>query len=302
MLCSTIIPTIGRDTLSRAVESALSQDLDPTEHEIIVVNDSGAPLAASAWMNSTQIRVMDTNRSRVCFASNAGAAAARGKYLKFLHDDDYLLDGALRSLISEAESSGSCWIVGAMRVVDSQGKLLHVETSQDEGNLAALFVVGEIFHVSRSLIRRQDFLKVGGFDASVGMFEDRELEWRMAMVGEFGSTETMVACARVSCTQDSAYDAQKDGTRIQMIRDSRRIRERILNAEGANRRIRDSLHGKHHLRGRVCRAYMLSAALRCCDAAVLVALSRVVAALRLAAPGLVHRAFWAGLFGRRHFE
>jgi glycosyltransferase involved in cell wall biosynthesis len=45
MLCSAIIPTVGRSTLSRAVESVLKQGSLGEEFEVIVMNDSGKLLA-----------------------------------------------------------------------------------------------------------------------------------------------------------------------------------------------------------------------------------------------------------------
>ena len=83
MICSTIIPTIGRGSLSRAVESVLQQDFDRDEFEVIVVNDSGKPLPHQAWMDSKHVSLLHTNRLNRSVARNTGAAVARGKYLHF---------------------------------------------------------------------------------------------------------------------------------------------------------------------------------------------------------------------------
>ena len=93
MLCSTIIPTVNRPSLERAVKSALDQDLDLDLHEIIVVNDSGKALPDIDWLKSPRIKVVNTNRVERCVARNVGAALASGKYLHFLDDDDYLVSG-----------------------------------------------------------------------------------------------------------------------------------------------------------------------------------------------------------------
>ena len=44
MFCSTIIPTIGRPSLSRAVCSVLDQEFSHDDFEVIVVSDSRKPL------------------------------------------------------------------------------------------------------------------------------------------------------------------------------------------------------------------------------------------------------------------
>jgi hypothetical protein len=50
MFSSTVIPTIGRPTLDRAVRSVLDQGFSADDFEVIVVNDSGErlPLAGLA--------------------------------------------------------------------------------------------------------------------------------------------------------------------------------------------------------------------------------------------------------------
>ncbi len=60
MYCSTIIPTIARPTLARAVNSVLSQDFPADEFEVIVINDSGRPLSAEVWQESDQVKVLTT--------------------------------------------------------------------------------------------------------------------------------------------------------------------------------------------------------------------------------------------------
>ena len=44
MFSSTVIPTVNRPTLSRAVRSVLQQNFTADDFEVIVVNDSGQPL------------------------------------------------------------------------------------------------------------------------------------------------------------------------------------------------------------------------------------------------------------------
>lgn len=60
MFVTTIIPTIGRSTHDRAVESVLSQSL-ASPFEIIVVNDSGHSLRLAHWQQSPLVRVVNTH-------------------------------------------------------------------------------------------------------------------------------------------------------------------------------------------------------------------------------------------------
>ena len=76
MFATTIIPTIGRATLSRAVRSVLDQAFDAADFEVIVVNDSGSPLPDAEWRRSERVRVVDTRRRERSVARNTGAAVA----------------------------------------------------------------------------------------------------------------------------------------------------------------------------------------------------------------------------------
>ena len=105
MFCSTIIPTIGRKSLDRAVQSVLDQDFPKTDYEVIVVNDSGEPLVDRKWAHSQIVKVVNTNRRERCVARNVGAALARGKYLHFLDDDDWMLPWCIEFLLEIIASS-----------------------------------------------------------------------------------------------------------------------------------------------------------------------------------------------------
>src|SRR5688572_742999 len=121
MLITAVIPTIGRSTLARTVLSLVEQGLSTDELEILVINDSGKPFPEAEWQKHPQVRVIITNRAERSLACNVGAAIGRGKYVKFLHDDDYLLPGALRRLLELAEAApeSAVWFYGALNCVDN---------------------------------------------------------------------------------------------------------------------------------------------------------------------------------------
>ena len=52
MFLSTIIATIDRPTLARAVQSGFRQELDADDFELIVVNNLGSPLPFADWHTS----------------------------------------------------------------------------------------------------------------------------------------------------------------------------------------------------------------------------------------------------------
>lgn len=289
MLCSVIIPTIGRSTLTRAVESILSQPV--TDFELIVVNDSGAPLASAAWADDSRVRVLNTNRSGVCFACNAGAAVARGKYVKILHDDDYLLEAGLRVLIEAAEKANAAWVIGSARIVDARGETVYnLDSGPVSGNILAELAAGASIHVSYCLVLRRTFLDVGGLDPRMKIGEDRDFFSRVALTHDVVSTRQAVACVQVSGSPTSAFDFG------QVAQYSRAIRERILDSKQAYARVRDSVHSRVWLRGRVCRQGIYSAALNLRNGNVWMALARLSWSIRLASFHFVRPQFWRGMF------
>ena len=108
---TTIIPTIGRDSLTQVVESALAQVL-PVQADVIVVNDSGDDLHPAAWHADPRVRIVSSNRGGRSAARNLGAASARGGYLHFLDDDDWLIPGGLAHLVQMAQREQHLWIYG----------------------------------------------------------------------------------------------------------------------------------------------------------------------------------------------
>jgi len=134
MFISTIIPTIGRDSLARAVNSVLDQGFHDSECEVIVVNDSGRDLPLEAWQKLHNVRMISTNRLNRCIARNTGAAIAAGKYLHFLDDDDWMLPGAFDAFWQATRNSPVAWIHGGFRMVDNSGTKIADVFPDETGN------------------------------------------------------------------------------------------------------------------------------------------------------------------------
>lgn len=289
MFCSTIIPTTGRPQLSQAVQSVLNQTFSAAEFEIIVVNDSGRPLPPADWQQSERVRLIQTNRRERCIARNAGAAIARGAYLHFLDDDDWLLPDALVNFWSLAAANNAVWLYGGARLVDissEQEVTLHLNK---KGNCFAQVMTGEWIPLQASLIKSAAFFAAGGFNPLITQGEDRELCQRIALQGDFTCLPMAVAVILRNGAQTASYPLGVEQTR--------REREKILNEPGAFTRLRKSAFSAYW-RGRIVRAYLASVIWNLQHKRVLTAASRAIFGLLsvlLAGPHLLKPNFWRAI-------
>ena len=294
---STIIPTINRSTLSRAVYSVLDQDFEKEDFEVIVVNDSGSPLPEMEWMHSGRVRVIDTNRHERSVARNTGAAVATGRYLHFLDDDDLLLPGALGAFWELDQSKGDAiWLNGSYQSVDNHGNVVENIHPENNGNNFALLVAGEGIPLQASLIESQCFFKSGCFDPKITGVEDRDLGRRLVMIGNICHTKTFVAQIRigiVGSTTNWSIIAEGDRT----------SRENALNLKGSFARLWASAktcswHGqvkRSYWHGRVCRSYFASAVWNLKHGSWFVAFSRGVAGVAFMNWRIFSLDFWHGM-------
>jgi len=288
MLCSAIIPTVNRPILARTVNSVLQQQRVDGAFEIIVVNDSGTPLGKTDWQRSSLVTVVNTNRCERSAARNVGAALAKGRFLHFLDDDDYMLPGAYEALLGVAQSSACCWVYGGYRTVDDQGVLVSEIRPAVGGNLFACFVAGEAIPLGASWLRRDVFYRAGWFDPNVTVTEDRDLGRRIALLGDVRGTQEIVACFRVvHRTTTTGWSEANASDRLG--------RERALDLYGALARMQDSVRGNTSMRGRGCRAYVASAVVNLRAGNYLKVVSRLLLCVRLARLYAFTPEFWRGM-------
>jgi hypothetical protein len=293
MFCSTIIPTIGRQSLAGAVASVLTQEFAEADFEVIVVNDSGCPLPEAEWQHSPNVRILHTNRRERCVARNAGAAIARGHYLHFLDDDDILLPGAMAAFWQLAQKTGAHWLYGAYETVDNDGALVEQIFPAISGDIFALTVSGESLPFQCSLLQADRFHAVGGFDAHPAVLgvEDRDVGRRMAFESTVAYTPTVVAQIRigpVGSTTNWNKLAEHD----------RWGREKSLRLQCATRRLRSSATSPY-LRGRVTHACIASAWWNLERGNYLMAGSRFLTAFSLGSLHVLAPEFWQGLRRKR---
>ena len=289
---SYIIPTIGRSSLASAANSVLSQDFSQADFEIIIVNDSGVQLQQADWHDSPRVRIINTNKCERSLARNSGAAVARGRYLGFLDDDDWLLPGALDAFWNLANRyPNAVWLYGGIQIVDEQHQVLAEINSKLSGNCFAPIIGGAWAPIQASLIKSQAFFEIGGFNPLICGTEDEDLCRRTAYCGEFANTANMVACL---------FRGQTWNTSTNYLRapdDTKYSRDLILSKPGVFQRLRASAPSSY-ARGRVLRVYLSTVTWNLKKKRFFTALSRFLysfAFLGLSITHLFSHEYWAGL-------
>lgn len=252
MFCSTVIPTIGRSTLERAVCSVLKQE-SSASFEIIVVNDSGRELATAEWQRDARIRVIETKRRGACVARNAGASIARGDLIHFLDDDDWLPRTSYQALRSlSAAYPGAVLLFGGAQFVDGSGRVLGELNLGRTGNAAAQLVGGAWIPPAAFMVQSQAFFRVGGFNPLISSSTEVDLYRRISLLGDCASASGLVAFVLrgEGWATSSEYDKAVTNNRLS--------REIVLGEEGAFSRLRASADSSYW-QGRILHTYVASA-------------------------------------------
>ncbi len=292
MFCTYIIPTIGRSSLEVAVKSVLEQKFSQADFEIIVVNDSGASLLNRDWLSSQRVRVINTNRCERSYARNSGAAVAKGKYLAFLDDDDWILPGALESFWRLADQEpGAVWLYGGIQIVDEHGGILGEINSGLNGNCFAQIMGGSWAPLQASIIQTDAFFELGGFSPFIRGTEDEDLCRRAAYLGDFANTPDTVACLFRGQSWNTSTNYQRAPE------DTKTSRDLILSKPNAFQRLLASADSGYWY-GRTLRVYMSTIAWNVKHRRIFTALSRLIYSLALCMLSLKHffsREYWLGV-------
>jgi glycosyltransferase involved in cell wall biosynthesis len=292
VFCSFIIPTIGRSTLERSVMSVLEQDFQDADFEVIVVNDSGRTLQKADWHESHRVRIINTFNRERSFARNIGAATAKGKYLWFLDDDDWILPGAtsiLYRLTLTYPKAG--WLYGGLQIVNEKDEILADLNSELSGNCFAQIMGGAWVPIQSSIVSTKVFFQLGGFNPHILVTEDLDLCRRFSYVSEFATTRETVACLLrgESWSTSSNYNKATENTK--------KSRDCVLSESAAFTRLMSSARTPYWF-GRILRVYLSTINWNIRQFHLFTAMSRFIytcLVLFKSNRHLLSREFWAGM-------
>jgi LmbE family N-acetylglucosaminyl deacetylase/glycosyltransferase involved in cell wall biosynthesis len=190
---SVIVRTKDRPGLLAEALNSIRATSYPAE--VIVVNDGGAAPELPAGVTSVTHGVP---RGRSA-AMNSGVAAAKNAFIAFLDDDDLFYPDHLSVLNRAANgSSHVAWYTDAVSAFAVTGESGALETKSrlrlfEQDFDRDLLFIDNFIPLPTLLLRREDFLTVGGFDTDFDLFEDWDFLIRLAKRGDF------VHIPRITC-------------------------------------------------------------------------------------------------------
>jgi glycosyltransferase involved in cell wall biosynthesis len=139
-LVSIIIPTAKRPQwLPRAINSALA-GMPSGQVEVIVVPngpDNSWNQSLRSYRANENVRVVAVPQGHANVARNRGLAESKGKYVRFLDDDDYLLPEEAVKQYELIQKTGADVVSGSVRLIDEQGRCYDVWHQPDTNDLCA---------------------------------------------------------------------------------------------------------------------------------------------------------------------
>lgn len=181
-LVSVIIPTHGRPHfLPRAINSALAGMGEDVE--VIVVpngSDSSWRSGVSAHASDPRMQVSPIAQRHANAARNHGMALARGKYLRFLDDDDYLYPQRAALQYESIERSDADLCAGSVDIIDERGGVMRRYDLPDTEDIAAATLDSKRNTLPTAYVFRKAALRGHRWDETLDFNQDTR--WMLDLV------------------------------------------------------------------------------------------------------------------------
>lgn len=196
---SVVLPTYNRAScLRQSMDSVLQQTF--RNLELIVVDDASEDntKAIVEGMSDPRIRYVrhESNRGGSA-ARNSGISMARGAFVAFQDsDDDWLPDKLERQMAAVDAECNVVYCGYTKRVAESETYVPDRRIVRRDGDILRPLLSANFVGTPTLVVRRSLLQEVGGFDESLGRFQDWELVIRLAAVSPFRLIDEPLVIAR----------------------------------------------------------------------------------------------------------
>lgn len=214
---SVILPTFNRpEMLAEALASLAGQTFG--DFEVLVVNDGGRDvtevLERFSGLRVRQLR-HEANRG-LSAARNTGLAAATGRYVAFLDDDDLLYSHHLETLVAHMQADPACQVAytDSLQAVQACVDGAWVVERQFLAHSIAFdrrrLLLDNHLAVQCVLMRREVATAIGPFDTSLPVYEDWDFWLRAARSHPFHHLPVVTSEYRVRPSADRLSVRRRD--------------------------------------------------------------------------------------------
>ncbi|MFA5883136.1 MAG: glycosyltransferase family A protein [Acidimicrobiia bacterium] len=178
---SVVVPTRNRaDLLPRALRSVLDQTY--RDFELVVIDDGSTDATASVRRSVADPRLvwLEGPHAGVSSARNLGVRHARADWIAFLDDDNVWLPRYLERQVATGNQSGAEVVYCLGADVGADGSRLDQRRPPSADPLRS-YSDGWSPFTSCILVRRDTFLRAGGFPVHLSHGEDQFLWTRLAL-------------------------------------------------------------------------------------------------------------------------
>jgi glycosyltransferase involved in cell wall biosynthesis len=181
----------GSRWIERALDSVVRQTV--SADEVLVINDGSSP-EESEFLYKLQdkysFKIIDQQNNGQSSARNNGFSQAKNDFVCILDQDDYYLPKHIELLLDAADfddpqfafSYGDLWRVSESGMVLAQS-CVNLESNHPHLDLKALVGTNMYILPSATLIKRDVFLSIGGYDVELRGYEDDDLFLRLFLAG-----------------------------------------------------------------------------------------------------------------------
>jgi glycosyltransferase involved in cell wall biosynthesis len=217
-IVSVVIPTYNRRALlMEAVDSVRAQTF--ADWELLVADDGSTDGCADALeaLRDPRIRVLRLpHAGRAAAARNAGVRSARGEWVAFLDSDDLWEPQKLAVQLDLTRAAGARWSYTRHTLMDPARRPVPFRAGGSaavSGRILRELLASEVGAlITTMMVSRRLLEEVGGFDESLPLRDDLDLELRLAACEPVLAVDQVLTrvrehSGRITSSADSPHEA-----------------------------------------------------------------------------------------------